>query len=40
MLQEFGQYSFYIVSMPLDVLFFRFMFKALDMDSHVVHVDH
>jgi hypothetical protein len=25
--------------MPLDVLFFHFVFKALSVDSHVVHVD-
>jgi hypothetical protein len=39
MLHEFGQYSFDIISMPLDVLFFHFVFKALGMDGHVVHVN-
>jgi hypothetical protein len=38
-LHEFGQYSFDIGSVSLDVSFFRFMFKVLGVDGHIVHVN-
>jgi hypothetical protein len=39
MFHQFGEYSFDVGSMPLDVLFFRFFWSMLGVNGHVVHVD-
>jgi len=40
MFHQFSEYPLDVVSVPLDMLFFRFFWASLGVDGHVIHVNH